>query len=139
MKHHHPAIRHQMASPLTMSGLGQVYQHMAQGFFNNGINNTIKKFNVMKAKAVEPFKLTNKEKEIVESMHLASKNLAIAQGKQKAKPLLVAVSKASPAKPSKVGTTASNRAKLLKILQADRPDTSRAAMNKAKLHKAQSK
>lgn len=93
MKHHHPAIRQHFNSPVTMSGLGQVYQHMAQGFFTNGINNTIKKFNAIKA------------------------------GKA----------------PIKVGTTASNRAKLLKILQTDRPDTSRAAMNKAKLHKAQSK
>lgn len=96
MKHHHPAIQQHFNSPLTMSGLGQVYKQMAQGAFANSINNTIKKFNAIKAGETAPSKI-------------------------------------------KVGTTASNRAKLLKILQADRPDTSRAAMNKAKLHKAISK
>lgn len=56
MKPKHPTIQHQVNQPLTMSGLGQVYQAMAQGLFTNSINNTIKKFNAIKAGTAAPSK-----------------------------------------------------------------------------------
>lgn len=56
MKHKHSLIQHQLNQPLAMSGLGQVYQSLAQGLFTNSINNTIKKFNAIKAGTAAPSK-----------------------------------------------------------------------------------